>query len=61
MNTPQLILIALFSVSLGMSAAKHGEPKTGKENAWASLVAMAIQVALLYWGGFLTNTNLYAK
>lgn len=49
---PQLLFIALYSIGLGISFAEHGKPKTGNHNAWASLIAAAIVVTLLYLGGF---------
>lgn len=54
MNAPQIIMITLLAISLGMTTAKHGEPKTGRESGWNALIAMAIQFGILYWGGFFT-------
>lgn len=53
--TPQILIIVLFSISLLLAANKHGREKSGKENFWTSLVAMAITVGLLIWGGFFDN------
>lgn len=51
MRAPQIILIVLYAMSLAISLCKHGEDK-GKYNFWSSLIAAAIDVAILKWGGF---------
>lgn len=51
----QIIMIVLYAMGLGISAAKHGEPQEEtKYNFWATLVCTIIVVALLAWGGFWT-------
>lgn len=52
MRAPQIILIVLMTLGLGMSIADHGRPKTGKTSATAALIANIILFGLLYWGGF---------
>lgn len=52
MGAPQIILIIIYVFGLGISLAQHGEIKTKRENFWISLFAVAIQIALLIWGGF---------
>lgn len=52
MGVPQLIVIALFALSLGMSLADDGKVKTRKESFCTSLVSTGIMLFLLYWGGF---------
>lgn len=52
MGAPQIIIIAIYALSVGIDIAKHGEPKTGRYNAAASLIGSAIGLSLLYWGGF---------
>lgn len=49
---PQLIVIAIFSISLGEDIANHGKEKKRTENARRSLVAYALFFGILYWGGF---------
>jgi len=51
MKTPQIVLIALYSLSLGISMAQHGKPRENY-NAWTSLFAAAIEIGILWWGGF---------
>lgn len=48
----QIALTALYIFSMGVHMAKHGEPRTGKYSFWAALIAAAIEIALLYFGGF---------
>lgn len=52
MKVPQIIYLALMMMDIGISLAKHGEPKNQKYNAWITSVSVAITVALLKWGGF---------
>ena len=49
---PQLIIIMLGMIGLGMNVAKHGEPKDSKYNGWTHLVATLIIWTVLYYGGF---------
>lgn len=51
MGTPQIIMIVLLASSGTVSLLKHGKPREGY-NFWGWAVACAIQVGLLYWGGF---------
>lgn len=51
-GVPQVIYLALMGLSLGVEMTKHGQPKTGKHNFGVMLIALAIQIALMRWGGF---------
>lgn len=48
----QITYIVLMCLSLGISLKEHGEPKTGYNNFWTSLLAVGIQIGILYMGGF---------
>lgn len=48
----QIVLTALYVMSIGMHLAKHGEPRDGKYNFWTALIGAAIEFTLLYFGGF---------
>lgn len=52
MKAPQIIIIVLYALSLGVHMAKHGEPKDGKYNFVSSLITCAIIFGCLWWGGF---------
>ncbi len=52
MKAPQVITIILFTTNVVMNLIKHGEPKDTKYNFWWALIATAIDVAILRWGGF---------
>jgi hypothetical protein len=52
MGVPQIILCALYTLSLGIHLAKHGEPKNDKYNFFGSFITVAIIIGLLLWGGF---------
>lgn len=49
---PQLLMIVLGVLGLGMSIAKHGEEEKGKKNGWASFWGLLIVWTILYYGGF---------
>lgn len=49
--TPQIIYLILITLSLGMTMAKHGEPREN-HNFWHSLIATVIGLWLLIAGGF---------
>lgn len=52
MSAPQVVLVAVFALGVGIAIADHGKPKTGTNNAWATIIGTAITAALLWWGGF---------
>lgn len=52
MRAPQIIWLTINLLGLGISLAKHGEPKEGKYSFWWTLLSLLINVALLYWGSF---------
>jgi hypothetical protein len=49
---PQFTILFLVVLGLGISLARHGEPKTGYESFWVSLTTAAFEFWLLYEGGF---------
>lgn len=49
---PQIVYIVLVLLGLGIDFQRHGEPRTGKHNAWISLVANVLFFAVLWYGGF---------
>jgi hypothetical protein len=49
---PALIYIGLNLMALGLSMAKHGEPKKGNENFFLTLFSVSLVFGLLWWGGF---------
>jgi hypothetical protein len=44
-------MIALMAISVGITAAKHGEARENY-NIISTLIAAAISVTILWWGGF---------
>ena len=52
MGICQIIMLALFFMSFGMSIVLHGKPKTGYYNFGVEFVGWAVQLSLLYFGGF---------
>jgi hypothetical protein len=51
MKAPQIIMICLFAVSFTINCYQHGKPSKPKK-WWYDLMATAIMVGLLWWGGF---------
>lgn len=50
---PQVIILALSFMGLGTHLIKHGEPKKDpRYNFGMEVIAAAIHLGLLYWGGF---------
>lgn len=52
MGMPQIILIILYCLSLGIVMSKHGQPKKDRYNFFITLVSSGIEMGLLIWGGF---------
>ena len=52
MGIPQIIMIVMLALTLFISVVEHNKPQGGKYNGWDALIAVAIQVSLLTWGGF---------
>ena len=52
MKAPQIIIIVLIAMNVGLHLAKHGQPRTDKYDFFWELFGKAILVALLWWGGF---------
>jgi hypothetical protein len=51
----QITIAAMYLASLCIWANKHGKTKTGTENFWIGFTAIAINLAVLWWGGFWTG------
>ena len=52
MNAPQIIMIALLAMSIGIGLAKRGEPRKEKHNFWLSVFCVFAEAGILYSGGF---------
>jgi hypothetical protein len=51
MGLPQIIMIVLLTMGTTIHIVKHGEPR-GDYNMWIGMVALVIEIVLLWWGGF---------
>lgn len=51
-GVPQIIILVLYVLTIGISLAEHGKEKKGKESFFTTAIGVSIQMALLYWGGF---------
>lgn len=52
MRLPQYLIIALYSMSLGMNLINHGKEEIRRYNFFTSLFATVIALGILMWGGF---------
>ena len=52
MGLPQIIMIGLCFANLAIYAVKHGEKREGEYNFWVGLISTAIEIFILYKGGF---------
>lgn len=52
MGIPQIIMIIVIGLNLGINLAKNGEPRDGDYSFGIALIGAAIEVGILYWGGF---------
>ncbi len=47
-----IIFLMLYGMDIGIYLIKHGEPKEGRYNIWHELIALSINITLLYFAGF---------
>lgn len=52
MRAPQIIMIVVSAMYVGIGLAMHGQPKTGEHNFVVSLLGAVIELSILWWGGF---------
>lgn len=52
MGIPQICYIVIIALGLGISLAKHGEPREDKYSFFNALFGASIQIGLLILGGF---------
>ena len=52
MGWPQIVMIVIGSIGIGVNLVKHGERRTDKYNVWVSIIGCAIEAIILYFGGF---------
>lgn len=49
---PQIIVISIMVMNLGMYLVLDGKPKEGKYSFLLECVSFVLLMGLLYWGGF---------
>ncbi|WP_428619467.1 hypothetical protein [Reyranella sp.] len=54
---PQITWAVWACVVVLVAVAMDGEPKTGKFNGTAALIALFVSATLLYFGGFFTEVR----
>lgn len=53
MHWPQITMIVLYSLAIGITMVTHGQTKV--TNFWATSIAAALELWLLYEGGFFSQ------
>ena len=51
-GAPQFVMLLWVLFILLCGAALHGRPRTGKHNLVGAIIVVAIEQAILFWGGF---------
>jgi hypothetical protein len=51
MGAPQIIIIVLFTLNIGIAIARNGQ-KQPETNMVISIFRIAVLIGLLIWGGF---------
>ena len=52
LGIPQIIMLAILFINLGIAVSRHGEVHEEKYNAGIYFISTCITLALLWWGGF---------
>jgi hypothetical protein len=52
MNAPQIVMIILMALEVGVSLALNGKARRENYSFWVKLGDTAILVGVLMWGGF---------
>ena len=52
LGAAQIIFLALILVAIVLHGINHGKEREDKYNVWLAMVSAAIEIALLWWGGF---------
>ena len=52
MGAPQITIIVLHALKIGIHMARHDQPTGDCYNALTSSISTGIIMAVLYWGGF---------
>lgn len=50
-GVPQIVILVLYLVNIALSAIHHGEEQA-PYNVWVTMLGIAINFAILKWGGF---------
>ena len=51
-NLPQIITLLWMLIMIIGHAIKHGQPRKSKINVWWCIFFTAIDLSVLWWGGF---------
>lgn len=52
MGAPQILWLGLYSLGLSLAIIRWGEPIPGEYGDVSHLAAAALNITLLWWGGF---------
>lgn len=51
----QIVYLGLMILGIGITLAKHGEPKEGNYNVIVTIISVAIEIAIVAAGGFFSK------
>lgn len=52
MGMPEIIILAIYGLNVVFAISNHGKVRVGKYNGFVTLALLALEIGLLYWGGF---------
>jgi hypothetical protein len=52
LGAPQIIILVLYILTIGLSIASHGKLRTRPVNAVVAVPMVIAILVVLYWGGF---------
>ena len=52
MGTPEITILVFYGLSIALAVVNHGKVREGKYNGFATIALSALEIGLLYWGGF---------
>ena len=52
LGAAQIIFLTLMLIAVVLQGINHGKQREDKYNVWIALSSAAVEIALLWWGGF---------
>lgn len=52
MRIPQIIMILVYGLNIGINMMMHGKQRGDTYNVWVAIISSIINAIILYFGGF---------